>query len=178
MPFRLRLGRPIEKELRRLGLAQLDRAMAQLAPGSDLATGIHDARKCLKRARALVRLARYGVGDEQFKALNSAMRDSARLVAPSRDRLVAHQTLGWLEVQSDEEPGTFSALLAAPVAHASAAGPAPEGGPSAGLHDADNKTTSHSAEGAAAAAVVLIAPTRDAMAAVFSVELLWSKKIV
>ena len=60
MGFRLKTGQAVSSEVRRIVLRQLDRAVDELTaigdPESDEA--IHDARRRVKKIRAIIRLVR------------------------------------------------------------------------------------------------------------------------
>jgi CHAD domain-containing protein len=60
---------------------------------SDPATAIHDARKSVKKERALLRLMRGAVRSRDRRAENAALRDAARRLSGSRDAEVIIQTL-------------------------------------------------------------------------------------
>lgn len=97
MAFRFRLDEPIQKGFRRIGSEQIERALGQLSAGIDLPTEIHEARKCLKRVRALLRLGREGLGEQVFEAENRRFADIAGRLAPARDDHVLSETLLKLE---------------------------------------------------------------------------------
>ena len=96
MPFRFKLDEPIEKGFRRIGAEQIERARRQVSAGVDAATEIHEARKALKRVRALLRIGRNGLGEAVFHAENARFREIAARMAPARDRHVLLQTLATL----------------------------------------------------------------------------------
>lgn len=75
--------------LRRLALALLDDALAQL-PKAD-ARAVHEARRTCKRLRALLRLARPRLG-EDYAAGNAGLRDAGRALAADRDATVLVDT--------------------------------------------------------------------------------------
>jgi CHAD domain-containing protein len=93
MAFRLKLDEPIEKGFRRIAAEQIQRARAQITACQNPAAEIHEARKCMKRIRALLRLGREGLGDSVFRAENARFRSIAAAMAPARDRTVVQQTL-------------------------------------------------------------------------------------
>lgn len=101
MPYRFKLGEPIQKGARRILLEQIDAADQRLSGAADAAAAIHDARKGFKRIRALLRLVRPGIGSEVFRAENLAFRDIAGLLASARDRHVLLQTIAALEAAGD-----------------------------------------------------------------------------
>ncbi len=113
-------GEPLADGLRRMALGQLDLAIELLGGdaaggegaegcGHESATGnvldakasgraldkeaIHDARKALKRLRALVRLLRGQLGERQYKREHAILRDAARRLASARDAEVMVGTL-------------------------------------------------------------------------------------
>lgn len=101
MAFRLKLDEPIEKGFRRIAAEQVQRARAQITAGQDQVSEIHEARKCMKRIRALLRLAREGLGEAVFQAENARFRAIATALAPARDESVVRQTLVKLATTSD-----------------------------------------------------------------------------
>ena len=97
MAYRFKLGEPTGKGVRRIALEQLDRARASLDGGMEPALAVHDARKCLKRSRALLRLVRPALGEREFKAQAHRLRDIALLLSGARDAHVACMMLATLE---------------------------------------------------------------------------------
>lgn len=91
MGYRFKLTEGFAEGLVRIGEEQLDRARKQLetAPPSG---AVHETRKCMKRLRALLRLARSGIGEASFHSENVRLRDLARLLSASRDRDVLQAT--------------------------------------------------------------------------------------
>ncbi len=61
------------------------------------ATAVHDARRGLKRLRALLRLARAGLGEETFARENTAARDAGRELSAVRDAQVLVSAFGALQ---------------------------------------------------------------------------------
>lgn len=101
MAYRLKLKEPLAKGVRRIAGEQLGNAAARLEGGSDLETSVHEARKSLKRTRALLRLVRPGLGDANFREANARLRDIARSLSAARDRDVVRRLLNGL---SDAKP--------------------------------------------------------------------------
>jgi CHAD domain-containing protein len=67
---------------------------------------IHEARKDLKRARAVLRLLREVIGDRAYRRENASLRDAARPLSAARDAKVLFEALtGTLE------PGTSAARV-------------------------------------------------------------------
>jgi hypothetical protein len=93
MAFRFKLNEPIEKGFRRIGAEQIERARRQVSSAADPVSEIHEARKCLKRTRALLRLGREGLGEQVYQAENARIRDISAQLAPARDDHVLRETL-------------------------------------------------------------------------------------
>ncbi len=89
--------------LKRLTLEQLDLAIALLEGREDVAPArtVHETRKALKRARALVRLQQSALGRKRYRRANAALRQAGRQLAGARD---AEVILGTLETILAQEP--------------------------------------------------------------------------
>jgi CHAD domain-containing protein len=86
LSFRLGAEEGIAAGVARGAHAQLDRALAELGDQTrDRHAAIHEARKCCKRLRGLLRLVRSGLGDEIYRRENAALRDAARRLSAPRD---------------------------------------------------------------------------------------------
>jgi hypothetical protein len=96
MSFRFKLDEPLAKGVSRIGLEQLARAEAALGNEKDTARGIHDARRCLKRLRALLRLVRPALAKRAYAKEMRRLRDVARLLSDARDAHVMRQTMNKL----------------------------------------------------------------------------------
>lgn len=97
MAYRLKLKEDLEAGVRRVLVGQCERVEARLAEPPDAARATHEARKSLKRIRALLRLVRSGIGDDVWRRENATVRDIARRLSPLRDRDVVHQMIARLE---------------------------------------------------------------------------------
>ncbi len=93
MAYRLKLKEPLVKGVRRVAAEQLANAVARLQGDSNPESAVHEARKSLKRTRALLRLVRPGLGDGNFARLNCQLRDVARKLSAARDRDVVRKLL-------------------------------------------------------------------------------------
>ena len=92
--FELRPGHPFSSEIKRILLEQTDRAIWQLTtPGLDVDAAVHDARKCFKRLRGVLRLVRDDVGEKRFSELNALFRDAGRALSDIRTSAVLSETL-------------------------------------------------------------------------------------
>ncbi len=96
MAYRLKLRESLVKGVRRIAAEQLANAAARLQGDSDPESGVHEARKSLKRTRALLRLVRPGLGETQYRRSNDRLRDIARMLSAARDRDVVRAHLGRL----------------------------------------------------------------------------------
>jgi len=101
---------------------QLESAAEALDAGEDPVEAIHDARKRIKKTRALLRLARPGLKRKAYKRRNRALRDAGRGMSGSRDADVLAETVDLLaERYAERYPKTFFAGVRQPLAmHAQA----------------------------------------------------------
>jgi CHAD domain-containing protein len=120
MAYRFRLQEPIAQEVRRVALEQIDIAEEKLASKDDVASAIHDARRCLKRLRALIRLVRPALGDGVYRRESERVASTGRLLAGARDVHVMRLTAAKLESRFGPLPDgggkRLQALLAANAA--------------------------------------------------------------
>src|SRR5262245_12430711 len=95
MSFELKADASLRKSLRRIGRKQLGNALKELTePHQGLRDEVvHDARKALKRVRAMLRLARPVVGEKVFQRENTCFRDAARPLTAVRDARILVETL-------------------------------------------------------------------------------------
>jgi CHAD domain-containing protein len=96
--FALREDEPLREGVERIAVGQLDNSIEGLAGESDAdaATSIHEARKSIKRLRALLRLTRHQLGEHVYRRDNSAFRDIGRRLSGARDSRVMLDTLSGL----------------------------------------------------------------------------------
>ena len=97
MTYRFKLQEPVAQGVRRIGLEQIDIAVAKLGGKDDIPAGIHDARRCLKRLRALLRLIRPGLADAIYGREIERLVGTGKLLSGARDLFVMQQTLAKLE---------------------------------------------------------------------------------
>ncbi len=97
MAYRLKLKTTLALEVRRIGLEQVDIARSALARHDDRAAAVHDARRCLKRLRAMLRLVRPVLGETWFKQSNRQLAGLGQRLSQSRDLDVMVVTLSKLE---------------------------------------------------------------------------------
>ena len=86
MSYKLREHEGLSDGTKRIVLEQIDKALDHLKPTvRNKDEAIHDARVCIKKIRALLRLIRESLGDETYKAEDSNYRDAARMLSKVRD---------------------------------------------------------------------------------------------
>ncbi|MFL6447290.1 MAG: CHAD domain-containing protein [Bryobacteraceae bacterium] len=92
---------------RRILSEQLSRAVQMLStPGDSLEHAVHEARRCLKRARSALRLIKFAVPNT-FARENQRLRNVGRSLSELRDAHALTQTLRELEEhQNAEEAGS------------------------------------------------------------------------
>jgi CHAD domain-containing protein len=117
--FRFTPGQPVPDEVRRVARGRIDHALDELRGDSDSTReeAVHEARKDMKKVRALLRLMRGTIGDDVYGEENAAFRDIARQLAGVRDADVMLATLGDLEQRFGDLPGVARRLRPALVAH-------------------------------------------------------------
>jgi CHAD domain-containing protein len=98
--YRLRLDEPLPDEIARVARGRIDHALDELRGRSDSTPedAVHEARKDMKKLRALLRLVRGEVGKQTFARENACFRDAARELAGTRDSDVMLETLGSLDL--------------------------------------------------------------------------------
>jgi CHAD domain-containing protein len=122
--FRLAPDEGAADGLRRIARGQIELASDRLKAGADdVAGAVHEARKSLKRLRAVVRLARDELGDDVYRMENRAYRDTGRELSAARDAQVLGETLDALTKRYRREigDGAFAGLREALDADAKAA---------------------------------------------------------
>jgi CHAD domain-containing protein len=91
---------------------QLDAAADSLERGEDPVEAIHDARKRIKKTRALLRLAGPGLSKKRYRRRNRALRDAGRAMSSTRDADVLAETIDDLaERYAGQQPTTFFARI-------------------------------------------------------------------
>ena len=104
MTYRFKLQEPIGEGVRRIGLEQIEIAEAKLASKDDISASIHDARRCLKRMRALLRLIRPGLEERVYRREAERLAGIGNLLSGARDLDVMQLTLQKLESRFDTLP--------------------------------------------------------------------------
>ena len=94
MAFRLELAETVPAGIQRITREQLQRAADHLRIDRGSAEEqVHEARKCLKRLRAVVRLVKPQIGVDVYARENTCFRDAAKSLAGQRDATALIETL-------------------------------------------------------------------------------------
>jgi CHAD domain-containing protein len=98
--YRLKLDEPLPDTIARVARGRIDHATDELRGETDSTAeeAVHEARKDMKKLRALLRLVREEVGESTFARENACFRDAARELAGTRDTDVMLETLRRLEL--------------------------------------------------------------------------------
>jgi CHAD domain-containing protein len=114
MAYRLDFNEPPETSLRRCAIERIEDAIAQLDTGldDDPQGAVHEARKDVKKTRALLRLCRSDLGDATYRQENRELRDAGRALSAVRDADVLGDTIdGLVERYAGQIPaGAFDAV--------------------------------------------------------------------
>src|ERR1017187_822783 len=106
MSYRLQPGEKLSQGICRIARKQTRSILSHLEAESPKSheQATHDARKALKRVRALLRLVRTGLGVKIYRQENRSFRKVARSLSPRRDAEVLLQTLTKLGRQHHDKP--------------------------------------------------------------------------
>jgi CHAD domain len=106
--FALLPGEGTGEGIRRIALSQLELAAGLLGGEGGSAPderAVHETRKALKRLRALLRLLRDTLGEEEYERENRALRDIGRRLSAARDAEVMVATLDSLRERHPRKLG-------------------------------------------------------------------------
>ena len=86
MAFRLKREKPVARELSRVVAKEFEKAIDELGNplGADRAEAVHEARKRVKKTRAVLRLLQQNLGDD-YCVLNGRLRTIAHRLSSLRD---------------------------------------------------------------------------------------------
>ncbi len=93
MAYEIREHQAIPDELLRIWTEEVEFSIQQLEKQRQIEVGIHQARKSLKRIRAILRIVRDPLGEKKFSKANIAYRDAARSVSGLRDLTAMQEVL-------------------------------------------------------------------------------------
>jgi CHAD domain-containing protein len=93
--YKLQKDETVPDGVRRVAIGRLDHALEELRgkAGSSSEEAVHEARKDMKKLRALLRLVRGELGDDTYQRENETFRDVGRLLSDVRDADVLMATL-------------------------------------------------------------------------------------
>lgn len=93
--FRLRCGEGVADGIRRIAVGQIDEVLERLDGriDEDPGTAVHEARKSLKRLRAVARLVRDELGEDAYRRDSACFRAAGRTLSASRDSEMLVRTL-------------------------------------------------------------------------------------
>lgn len=115
MAFRFDISGSVGGNAEAMLSRQLSKAARLLRAGLEdadkVGPGIHGARKCLKRSRALLKLIRPGLKRSRAKRFNAALRGCGRALGGERDRAVGLETLAWLSARPGAVPSTLQTAI-------------------------------------------------------------------
>ena len=105
--YRLQDGEPVSKGVARMTRGRIDDAVDELTGQTDSTqeAAVHEARKNVKKLRALVRLTRDELGSEVYRRENQTFRDAGQQLSGVRDADVMLATLADLEERYPDELG-------------------------------------------------------------------------
>jgi CHAD domain-containing protein len=98
MSFELKPDQSIRKGLKRLAKKQMDGALECLTGASESSRDevVHDARRSMKKIRALLRFVRPKIGNGTYSRENACFRDAARPLTEVRDAKILIESLDTL----------------------------------------------------------------------------------
>ena len=105
MSYRLDPAMPMSEAVRRVAFGELEIAHGALATPPERHSGVHSARKCLKRLRSLLLLVRPGMPEPVFANLTDRLAVIARGLAPARDAHALIDAVDKLERETGPGPG-------------------------------------------------------------------------
>jgi CHAD domain-containing protein len=113
LAFQLKRGEPVPRAIRKIAAEQLDSSARQLrnAAPSERDEAVHEARKSIKKVRAILRLMSEELGPVAV-AGNTLLRGLARRLSALRDAAVLVETLDSLK---DQLPADFNPALLAGI---------------------------------------------------------------
>lgn len=105
MSYRLDPALPVSEALRSAALSELDIAQSGLSATPDRHTGVHSARKCFKRLRSLLLLARPGMPEPVFSSLTARVAIIGKGLAAARDAQALLDAIDKLEKNTEPDLG-------------------------------------------------------------------------
>jgi CHAD domain-containing protein len=102
--YKLKEGEAVPRGIARIARGRIDHAIDELEgrTGSSPEEAVHEARKDMKKLRAVVRLVRAELGDNVYRRENACFRDAGQELSGVRDADVMLATLAKLEQEIPE----------------------------------------------------------------------------
>jgi CHAD domain-containing protein len=99
--YKLKTGEAVPKGIARIARGRIDHALDELEGRTDSSPeeAVHEARKDMKKLRAVVRLVRPEIGDQVYRRENDCFRDAGQELSGVRDADVMLATLAKLETE-------------------------------------------------------------------------------
>lgn len=110
MAYRFQRGKSVQKSVQRISGKALQKSLKFLERSAE-EEAIHQARKEIKKVRAVLRLVRGGVREKEYKKVMEQLRKAARCMAPVRDLQVKLATLEKLGAGLEQRPSALNDLL-------------------------------------------------------------------
>src|SRR5207247_1571238 len=109
------------KGVARIARREMDTALEQLseAPDGPGDEAVHEARKCFKKIRAVLRLVRPEIGEVVYERENTWFRDAGRPLTEVRDAKILVESLDKLVTHCDDHvrERSFGGVRAELLAH-------------------------------------------------------------
>ena len=122
-PFRIKRGKDSDGEIRRVAHERTRDAIERLRDGgADPVVAVHEARKDVKKLRAMLRLVRPSLGEKLYERENARFRAAGLELSAARDTQVRAATIDALAERfaDDPPPGGWAEVRAALSADAPA----------------------------------------------------------
>jgi CHAD domain-containing protein len=102
--YKLRAGEAVPRGIARIARGRIDHALDELQGRTDSSPeeAVHEARKDMKKLRAVVRLVRADIGDHVYRRENECFRDAGQELSGVRDADVMLSTLAKLDQEIPE----------------------------------------------------------------------------
>jgi CHAD domain-containing protein len=97
MAYRLKPGRQISHSVRKIGTEQIDRVLARFSAKNGKGTAVHEARKAMKRLRALLHLIKPAMPKGAFAANEARVKAIGRSLSGARDAQAMLETVRKVE---------------------------------------------------------------------------------
>lgn len=105
MAFQLDPAKDLNENVRWLGAQQIDAVLKRLAIKSKQGRAVHEARKTMKRLRALLRLIRPALDKRTFRDNEQRLKEFGRMLSGTRDIQAMLECISKLEAAESEAAG-------------------------------------------------------------------------